>query len=709
MLSITYKISFLKFFFVHNRTIPNIIQNRTYFEDTGSDYFFLLPESKLDSMADLESYSYGGPSYFVNANFVNFYKDDEKVNNDSMAIFPVFNIPWYHRSWDHPGWQGNDSMTDLESYFHGPSDPRYYVPSYFHGGPSYYYGPICFHGPVQTICANLVDSYEDAEKIIPLTYSEICNFSNLEKGLARTKSGKSAGLDDDVKATWTQSKLEKLASELKSHKFKASPIKKVWIPKSDGGKRRLGISSQKDKIVQATILERLEKETEKVFLDCSYGFRPKRGCHDVLHSIKRKWQNVTWLISIDISNYFDSTHHQVLIDLLKPYGDQAFIELVGKLLKAGYMDISNLSNSWERTSKGVPRCSLISPVLANIYLHELDVFVTNELIPMYSPIGGLYYVRYADDLIFGYTGSKKNAFEIRNKVIEFIVDKLKFKVKTWNSEINHSSDKNILFLGYFIRYFSPKEIISILKAGNQSEIVERNRAQLRIPVERILSRLKDKGYAVTRKEGTYRATSNRKLTRFDDKLIVNHFSSFIKALLNYYRPANQYTDLWSVVDLLRKSCALSLADKHKLKTAAKAYKRYGPKLKIKDPIRPDSSVELFYPESLKTTNNFHLSKRWMNLSVTENDGIQDSYKSNVKIAKKCQYPGCGATDSLERHHINELRNLKKKGLHPYLKSLIAKKRKTVTLCSEHHKQLHAVKRSGKTKNPEKGLEQARAK
>ena len=123
----------------------------------------------------------------------------------------------------------------------------------------------------------------------------------MEKGLARTKSGKSAGLDGDVKATWTQSKLEKLALELRSHKFQASPIKKVWIPKPDGGKRPLGISSQKDKIVQATILERLEKETEKVFLDCSYGFRPKRGCHDALHFIKRKWQNVTWLISIDIS------------------------------------------------------------------------------------------------------------------------------------------------------------------------------------------------------------------------------------------------------------------------------------------------------------------------------------------------------------------------------------------------------------------------
>ena len=616
---------------------------------------------------------------------------------------------------------------------------------------------------------NIAEANKDSMDIIPLTYSEICNFGNLEKGLARTKSGKSAGLDGEVKATWTQSKLEKLASELRSHKFQASPIKKVWIPKPDGGKRPLGISSQKDKIVQATILERLEKETEKVFLDCSYGFRPKRGCHDALHSIKRKWQNVTWLISIDISKYFDSIHHPVLFDLLKPYGDQAFIELVGKLLKAGYMDISNLSNSSARASEGIAQGSLISPVLANIYLHELDVFVTNELMPIYNTgderrfvegyatrktltseqisllkqvgiegaveavqahkhnlwvkdglgaqdqhdpnFSRLHYVRYADDFILGYTGPKDSAVEIQNKVIEFIADKLKLKVNVEKSKINHSSDRNILFLGYFIRYVAPKRAISPTKVDNitQSKMIAINQAQLRIPVERILSRLKDKGYAVTRKEGTYRATSNRKLTSFDDKLIVNHFSSVIRGLINYYRPANQYSDLWPVVALLRKSCALSLSDKHKFKTAAKAFKKYGPKLRIKDHIKPDSSVELFYPESLKTTNNFHLSKRWMNLSVLENNGIQGSYRSNIKTAKKCQYPGCGATDTLEQHHINELRNLKKKGLHPYLKSLIAKKRKTVTLCSEHHKQLHAAKRSGKTKDPKMGLEQARAK
>jgi hypothetical protein len=121
-----------------------------------------------------------------------------------------------------------------------------------------------------------------------------------------------------------------------------------------------------------------------------------------------------------------------------------------------------------------------------------------------------------------------------------------------------------------------------------------------------------------------------------------------------------------------------------LKTAAKAYKKFGPNLKIKDRLKPDNTTTLFYPETLKTTNNFKLGKAWVNTSLLENDQVQGSYRSNLKTSYVCQFPGCKATENLEEHHINELSNLKKKGLPPYLKSLIAKKRETVTLCKEHH-------------------------
>jgi group II intron reverse transcriptase/maturase len=216
-------------------------------------------------------------------------------------------------------------------------------------------------------------------------YQNIITVENLEQGLKRTKSGVSAGLDGEVKADYTHNdKLAKLSAKLKSHQYKPSPTKKVWIPKPDGGKRPLGISNQQDKIVQAAILCQLEPILEKVFSDYSMGFRPKRGCHNALRKVKKSWQNVTWIISVDITKYFDTIHHDTLIGLLQPHCDQATIELIRKLLKAGYVDMSNLADVVQRSSLGTPQGSLISPLLANLYLNELDQFVERELLPVWN-------------------------------------------------------------------------------------------------------------------------------------------------------------------------------------------------------------------------------------------------------------------------------------------------------------------------------------
>lgn len=578
-------------------------------------------------------------------------------------------------------------------------------------------------------------------------YEDIYTLSNLESGLARTNSSSSAGLDGEVKANYIgkPNKLRDISDKLKSQKYKPSPAKKVWIPRPDGGKRPLAIGNQQDKIIQAALLNQLEPILEKEFLNCSMGFRPKLGCHNALHRIKRRWQNVTWIIDMDISKFFDNVHHEILMELLLPYCDQATLELIRKLLKAGYVDIHNLADAVQRNELGVPQGSIISPLLANLYLHQLDKFITNDLLPTWNTgdeakfVAGyqtrkhlsakqreliaqleiegadkalqallhnnwvddgrgardqsdpnfrrLHYLRYADDFLLGFNGPRDEAILIQNKVKEFLESNLKLQVNEEKSKIHHSSERGIKFLGFFLRYLPNKRTLDANKAEEgikQAKMIAINSAQLRIPVEDQLKRLKDKGYATTRKSRTYRATSNRKLASFEDKDIVNRFSSVIRGLYNYYLPANQFSDLWPIVALLRKSCALTLADKHKLKTAAKAYKKFGPNLKISNRVKPGDTTSLFYPDTLKSTNNFKLGKTWANTSLLENDFIHGSYRSNPKTSTVCQYPGCKATGNLEEHHINELRNLNKKGLPPYLKSLIAKKRQTVTLCKEHH-------------------------
>lgn len=223
----------------------------------------------------------------------------------------------------------------------------------------------------------------------------------------------------------------------------------------------------------------------------------------------------------------------------------------------------------------------------------------------------LYYIRYADDFLLGFSGPKAEAEIIQSQIVEFLDTKLKLKVNESKSKINHSSDRNIKFLGFFIKYLPNKHVTETKGDSTnikQSKLIAINQAQLRIPVSDILQRYTEKGYCTIRKNGTYRASSCRKLSSLEDKLIVNRFSSIIRGLLNYYQPANQFSDMWPIVAMLRKSCALTLADKHKLKTAAKVYKKFGPNLKINNRLVPSDSTTLFYPKSLKSSNNFKLGK-----------------------------------------------------------------------------------------------------
>lgn len=601
------------------------------------------------------------------------------------------------------------------------------------------------------------------EKIVKLnkiTYQEIISIDNLKSGLARTKSNVSPGLDGETKANFTEKKIDLLFKELRSQKFKPTPVKRVNIPKPDGGVRPLGVASQKDKVVQAAILNKLEPVLEAVFLDSSYGGRPNKNCHHALKHVKTKWQNVTWIINIDIQKYFDTINHDLLLTMLEDYVDQSTIELLRKLLKCGYIDLYNHPDTLEPTEVGTPQGSLISPILSNLYLHKLDCFVRDSLIKEWNRgderkfISGyqtrkvlsaeelkaveslglegakeaierlkhnhwvklglpsrdpkddnfrrLGYVRYVDDFMIGFTGTKAEAESIRDRIVIFLHDELKLKTNEAKSYISHSSDKGIKYLGYYIRYLPLNKIVVDPNvsfkdgsgSGHQLKATAINQAQLRIPVELILRRAVDRGYAKIRKDGkSIRASSCRKLCSLEDKLIVQRFSSIIRGLMEYYSPANQRSDLWQVVALYRKSCALTLADKHKLKTAAQVFKKYGPKLKVSDPIKSKETV-LFYPDTLKTTANFKLGKNSVTLADALMDPIQGSYKSNTKTSQSCQWPGCGATANLEEHHVNPVRNIKG-NLSKYESWLRKRERKTITLCREHHQETERLTRERK--------------
>jgi group II intron reverse transcriptase/maturase len=547
-----------------------------------------------------------------------------------------------------------------------------------------------------------------------LEYKAVISLENLEQGLIRTKNNVSSGLDGETKAGFTQDKLFQLHKELKQQKYVPRPNRRVVVPRPNGGKRYLGIASQRDKVVQAALLIQLEQLVDVYFSDNSFGFRPGKNCHDALHTIKYKWQNATWLINIDIQACFDTIHHEILLEKLSSLTDQATVELIRKLIKVGYVDIHNLNDRTAYSVEGLPQGSLISPILTNIYLHDFDVFVQEKLISEWNSgnerkfvtgyqhrkaltmddqailneypelknqiervkhnrwvLNGkpsrdpndpvfrrLYYVRYADDFLIAFCGTKHEAVQINHELMQFLKLQLKLDVNLEKSSIAHAKDYNMSFLGMFVKYSTNNKTVkdenhSVPGEIHQLKSVAINSAQLRVPVERLMKRAVERQYAKLKPNGTVRATSCRRLASLSEKQLVIHFSSIIRGILKYYSCVNQRSDLWSVVSLYRKSCALTLADKLKMRTAAQVFKKFGPKLKIKDNLNK-IITELYYPESLKTKIDFKkgiLGINEQNLCI-DVGMIKGSYKSNLKTALVCEYTGCEQTQNLEVHHLN---------------------------------------------------------
>src|SRR5713101_8220023 len=162
---------------------------------------------------------------------------------------------------------------------------------------------------------------------------------------------------------------EQFARPVLDWRRKGRPLRRPY-----GKKRPLGISEGNDKLLQEVVRTILEKIYEPIFAESSHGFRPGRSPHTALEPIKQEWQAVKWLIDMDLRSYFDTINHALLMGLLqKRIGDTRFLHLIKAMLDAGYLE----DWTYHGTYSGVPQGSIVSPVLANIYLHELDLFMKN--------------------------------------------------------------------------------------------------------------------------------------------------------------------------------------------------------------------------------------------------------------------------------------------------------------------------------------------
>ena len=288
-------------------------------------------------------------------------------------------------------------------------------------------------------------------------------------------------------------KIDRIIDALRFERFRWTPVRRVNLPKPNGGTRPLGIPTWTDKLLQEVIRMILEAYYEPQFSDRSHGFRPDRGCHTALSNVTTHWTGVRWFVEGDIKGCFDNIDHDVLLSVLdEKLHDNRFLRLLRYLLKAGYVE------DWKygRTLSGTPQGGVVSPILANIYLDRLDQFVETVLIPAHTqgtarrrnrqwgalstrlayhrkrgnhslakalrqemqqlPSGDPYdpgyrrlrYVRYADDFVLGFIGPKAEAEQIKESLEKFLHESLKLELSKEKTLITHATSQAARFLGY---------------------------------------------------------------------------------------------------------------------------------------------------------------------------------------------------------------------------------------------------------------------
>jgi len=247
------------------------------------------------------------------------------------------------------------------------------------------------------------------------------------------------GVDDVTWQRYGEQREERLANlqeRVQSGRYRAMPSKRIWIPKADGRKRPIGIAVLEDKIVQQAVVQLLNQIYEETFLGFSYGFRPKRHQHKALDAI---WVGVTqrkvdWVLDADIRGFFDAIDHAWLMKFVEHrIADPGLIRLIRNWLRAGVSE----DGQWSKTTIGTPQGAVISPLLANIYLHYvLDLWVNKW---RKGARGDVIIVRYADDWITG--------FQYRNEAEQFL-QALRERLAKFGLEL-HPEKTRLLEFGRF--------------------------------------------------------------------------------------------------------------------------------------------------------------------------------------------------------------------------------------------------------------------
>ena len=556
------------------------------------------------------------------------------------------------------------------------------------------------------------------------------------KNLYANNGAATKGVNEDTADGFSEAKIDSIIKALADETYQPMPVRRTYIQKKNNRKklRPLGIPTFTDKLVQEVLRMILEAVYEPIFLDVSHGFRPKRSCHTALKQLRREFNGTRWFVEGDIKGCFYNINHAVLVGLLSnKIKDARITKLIYKFLKAGYLE------NWQyhKTYSGTPQGGIISPLLANIYLHELDKFVmklksefdtpgVGQITPEYRELHNeikrlshrltkvtgeeremvlaeykpkrqklmtipctaqtdkkLKYVRYADDFLIAVKGNREDCQWIKSKLAEFIGDTLKMELSEDKTLITHSS-KCARFLGYDVRVRRSGKI----KRGGPGHVKMRTLnggVELLVPLnDKIRQFVFTKGVAIQKEDGSMFPVHRKYLIGLTDLEIVSVYNAELRGICNYYGMASNFCKLHYFAYLMEYSCLKTLASKHKTSLS-----------KIIDKFN-DGTGKWGVPYETKLGNK---RRYFANYADCKGKGSATDYISNAAVvygyavntlenrlkAKVCELCGTTESDHYEVHHINKLKNLK--GKERWEIAMIAKHRKTLVVCRDCHRSI----------------------
>ena len=269
----------------------------------------------------------------------------------------------------------------------------------------------------------------------------ILSRDNMNLAYKRVKANKGAGGIDDVEVdelySYIKENWKNIEEQIRQRTYKPRPVRRVEIPKPNGGKRKLGIPTVMDRVIQQAIVQVISPMCEPYFSDRSYGFRQNRSCETAIRKVLEYLNDgYTWIVDIDLEKFFDNVPQDKLMSLVHRIIDDGDTEsLIRKYLKAGVM----VRGKYEKTELGTPQGGNLSPLLSNIMLNELDRELEKR---------GLNFTRYADDCIIA-VRSEASAKRVMHSITEWIEKKLGLKVNATKTKITRPSGLKYLGFGFY--------------------------------------------------------------------------------------------------------------------------------------------------------------------------------------------------------------------------------------------------------------------